>query len=458
MELYETLPIVPLRDVVVFPHMMMPFVIGRPSSTRALEHALLKDKRIFLAAQHAAAIDDPQPADIFTMGCVANIVQSLKLPDGNIKVLVEGIERARAVEWKEGKGFYRVVVKVIPKHKDTGVDAESTMSRVVSLFEQYVKLSHNLHYDAMIAAVRVDDPGKLADTIAAHLLVGVDEKQNLLEIISPVERLNRIAGLLEAEVDKLQVDRRSQSRVKKQMEQAQKEYCLNERMKGRTTVTFLPSSRGRLTRYDLGRFPGETLFDRLGRAVCRAGCLPRKELFEAWEVARRVRRLFRGGRVIDLGGGHGLLAQAMLILDNSSPEAIVVDRRLPPSAPKVHEALLQTWPRLTGRVSFVAGVFDDVEIRPTDVVVSSHACGALTDRVLDRAAEARARVAVLPCCHDFASCDAGELAGWVESTMAIDIFRAVRLQRQGYRIWTQTIPGMISPKNRLLLGAPSHEY
>ena len=120
MELYETLPIVPLRDVVVFPHMMMPFVIGRPSSTRALEHALVKDKRIFLAAQHDAAVDDPQPADIYTMGCVANIVQSLKLPDGNIKVLVEGIERARAVEWKEDKGFYRVVVKVIPKHKESG--------------------------------------------------------------------------------------------------------------------------------------------------------------------------------------------------------------------------------------------------------------------------------------------------------------------------------------------------
>src|SRR6188474_2019003 len=231
MELYETLPIVPLRDVVVFPHMMMPFVIGRPSSTRALEHALGKDKRIFLAAQHDAAIDEPQPNDIYTMGCVANIVQSLKLPDGNIKVLVEGIERARAVEWKEDKGFFRVVVKVIPKHKEAGVDAESTMSRVVSLFEQYVKLSNNLHYDAMIAAVRVDDPGKLADTIAAHLLVGVDEKQNLLEIISPLERLNRIAGILEIEVDKLQVDRRIQSRVKKQMEKAQKEYYLNEKMK-----------------------------------------------------------------------------------------------------------------------------------------------------------------------------------------------------------------------------------
>ena len=231
MEVYETLPIVPLRDVVVFPHMMMPFVIGRPSSTRALEHALTKDKRIFLAAQQDAATDDPQPKDIHTMGCVANIVQSLKLPDGNVKVLVEGLDRARAVEWKEDKGFYRVVAKLLPRQDDTSEDVENTMTRVVSLFEQYVKLSNNLQYDAMIAAVRVDDASKLADTIAAHLVVGVEEKQNLLEIISPLERLVRIATLLETEVDKQQVDRGIQSRVKKQMEKAQKEYYLNEKMK-----------------------------------------------------------------------------------------------------------------------------------------------------------------------------------------------------------------------------------
>ena len=229
MELYETLPIVPLRDVVVFPHMMMPFVIGRPSSTRALEHALLKDKRIFLAAQHDAAVDDPQPADIFTMGCVANIVQSLKLPDGNIKVLVEGDAPAPS-SGRKTRASTASSSRCCRSTRKPG-DAETTMSRVVSLFEQYVKLSNNLHYDAMIAAVRVDDPGKLADTIAAHLLVGVDEKQNLLEIISPVERLNRIAGILEAEVDKLQVDRRIQSRVKKQMEKAQKRCYLNEKMK-----------------------------------------------------------------------------------------------------------------------------------------------------------------------------------------------------------------------------------
>lgn len=228
---YETIPIVPLRDVVVFPHMMMPFVIGRPSSTRALEHALKKDKRIFLAAQHDATNDDPTPKDIYAMGCVANIVQSLKLPDGNVKVLVEGVDRARAMEWKEDKGFYRVVIKVIEKQQEPGDDIESTMSKAVSLFEQYVKLSNTLHYDAMVAAVRVDDPSKLADTIAAHLLVGVDEKQNLLEIISPTERLSRIASIIEDEVDKLQVDRRIQSRVKKQMEKAQKEYYLNEKMR-----------------------------------------------------------------------------------------------------------------------------------------------------------------------------------------------------------------------------------
>jgi len=231
MDVYETLPIVPLRDVVVFPHMMMPFVIGRPSSTRALDHALLKDKRIFLAAQKDAANDDPNPNDIYTMGCVANIVQSLKLPDSNIKVLVEGVDRARTVEWKEDKGFYRVVAKVLKKSDENSVEIESTMGNVVSLFEQYAKLSSNLQYDAMTTAIRVEDASKLADTIAAHLVVGVEEKQNLLEIISPHERLVRIASILETEVEKLQVDRRIQSRVKKQMEKAQKEYYLNEKMK-----------------------------------------------------------------------------------------------------------------------------------------------------------------------------------------------------------------------------------
>jgi hypothetical protein len=217
---------------------------------------------------------------------------------------------------------------------------------------------------------------------------------------------------------------------------------------------FSPSSRGRLTVRDLDRFPDDSLFHRLARAVCRAGCLPRKELFEAWEMARRVRRLFRGGRVIDLGGGHGLLAHTMLLLDDSSPDAVVVDTSVPLSSTRLHEALVQAWPRLSGRVAFVGGGLDVAEVRSTDLVMSSHACGRLTDVVLERAAAARARVAVLPCCHDMAACDAGALSGWVNGPLAIDIMRAIRLEQQGYRIWTQAIPAAITPKNRLLIGDP----
>jgi ATP-dependent Lon protease len=230
-EVIETLPMVPLRDVVVFPHMMIPFVIGRQSSIKALDHALARGKRIFLSAQHDATRDNPGPEEIYTLGTVCSIVQSLKLPDGNVKVLVEGLDRARALEFREEHGYLRVVVKVVPRSDEPAAGMEGLMSKVIGLFEQYVKLSNNLHYDAMLAAVRVEDPGKLADTISSHLVVPVEEKQNLLEIASAQERLTRIASLLEAEVDKLNVDRRIQGRVKKQMERAQKEYYLNEKMK-----------------------------------------------------------------------------------------------------------------------------------------------------------------------------------------------------------------------------------
>jgi hypothetical protein len=174
-------------------------------------------------------------------------------------------------------------------------------------------------------------------------------------------------------------------------------------------------------------------------------------------MARRVRRRFRSGRVVDLGGGHGLLAQVMLLLDDSSPRAVVVDKALPPSNATLHDALVQVWPRLTGRVAFVEASLEHVEILRGDLVVSSHACGALTDLVLERAVRARARVAVLPCCHDLRSAandDGGALSAWVDGALAVDIGRAVRLQQQGYRIWTQAIPCEITPKNRLLLGAP----
>ena len=225
-------------------------------------------------------------------------------------------------------------------------------------------------------------------------------------------------------------------------------------MAGGRTSGFSPASKARLTLHDVPRFPGNTLFDRVGRATCEAGCLPRKELYEAWEVARRVRRRLRGGRIVDLGGGHGLLAQVMVLLDDASAEAVVVDKVLPASSAKVHEALVAAWPRLSGRIAFVDATLDSFPLLPTDVVVSSHACGALTDRVLARAVSARARLAVLPCCHNLDRGDDGGLSGWLDGSLAIDVVRATGLARQGYRIWTQTIPGDITPKNRLLLAAP----
>jgi hypothetical protein len=222
-----------------------------------------------------------------------------------------------------------------------------------------------------------------------------------------------------------------------------------------TAVTFSPSSKRRLTDRDLERFPGTSLFDRLARTVCHAGCLPRKELYEAWETARRVRRLFRGGRIVDLAAGHGLLAHVLLILDNSSPQALSVDTTLPPSSGRLHQALVDAWPRLGGRVVFHEGPLESVALFDDDLVVSAHACGALADLVLNRASSVRARVAVLPCCHDLAINDEGPLSGWVDGPLAVDVMRAVRLEQRGYRVRTQTISAEITPKNRLLLGEPA---
>jgi ATP-dependent Lon protease len=221
----------PIRDVVIFPYMMTPFVVGRESSVRALEEALLGDKKIFLATQHDASVDEPRPDEIYSVGTVANIVQSLKQPDGNIKVLVEGVERGKIISVSEEEGYFRAVVKTTAFKVESGSQLEALTSRVTTLFEQYVKLSQNLNYETMIAAIRVDDPGKLADTVGANLQLTIEEKQELLEIFDPVDRLTRVADLLDIEIEKLNVDRTIQGRVKRQMERAQKEYYLNEKIK-----------------------------------------------------------------------------------------------------------------------------------------------------------------------------------------------------------------------------------
>ena len=217
---------------------------------------------------------------------------------------------------------------------------------------------------------------------------------------------------------------------------------------------FDPGSKNRLTTCDLGRFTGSTLFDRIATVVCHAGCLPRKELYEAWEVARRTRRLFRTGRIVDLCAGHGLLAQIMMILDDRSPMALAVDANLPPSHGPLYAAMVGAWPRLAGRVQFAQMRIETVPLSSDDVVVASHPCGALTDVVLRQAVDAGARVAVLPCCHDRATCDAGTLEGWVDASLAIDLRRVAWLEARGYRVWTQRIPEAITPKHRLLLAAP----
>ena len=227
----KRIPMMPIRDVVIFPHMMTPFIVGRESSVRALEEALAGDKKIFLATQHDASIDDPKPHQIHPVGTIANIVQSVKLPDGNIRVLVEGAERARIVKVETEENFLRATVRVLPVKVVPGPQLEAAVQRVNQLFEQYVKVSQNLNYDTVINSVKGDDPSRLADTIAANLQLTIEEKQELLELADTLDRLTRLGDLLDFELEKLNVDRSIQSRVKRQMERAQKEFYLNEKMK-----------------------------------------------------------------------------------------------------------------------------------------------------------------------------------------------------------------------------------
>ena len=225
------LPMMPIRDMVIFPHMMTPFVVGRESSVRALEEALTGDRKIFLATQHDASVDEPTADDIYETGTIGNIVQSVRMPDGNIKVLVEGVERARSIEVSDEDGFFVATVRTGKTQLEITPPVEQLMHRVHTLFEQYVKLQQSLNHETMAASVRMDEPAKLADTIAANLQLGIDEKQQLLDVFDPETRLARVGDVLDVAIEKLNMDRTIQSRVKRQMEKAQKEYYLNEKIK-----------------------------------------------------------------------------------------------------------------------------------------------------------------------------------------------------------------------------------
>jgi ATP-dependent Lon protease len=227
----ERLPMIPIRDVVVFPHMMIPFVIGRPTSVRALEFALEGSKRIFLATQMDASVDEPKASDIYAVGTAANIVQSVKLSDGNIKVLVEGVQRVRAIRYSNDPGFFVADVELLEEAPTVSARANLLVKRLQTVFEQFSKLSHHVNYDAILNAMKTLEPSKLADNICANLPISIEEKQQLLETVDLAERIEKINEIIEIEMEKIKVDRNIQGRVKRQMERAQKEYYLNEKMK-----------------------------------------------------------------------------------------------------------------------------------------------------------------------------------------------------------------------------------
>ncbi|WGG52906.1 endopeptidase La [Rugamonas sp. DEMB1] len=225
------LPLLPLRDVVVFPHMVIPLFVGRPKSIKALEAAMEQGKSIMLAAQKAAAKDEPSASDIYEIGCVANILQMLKLPDGTVKVLVEGAQRARIKRITDTPSHF--VADITPLESELGDDSEIEAMRraIVQQFDQYVKLNKKIPPEILASLSGIDDAGRLADTVAAHLPLKLEQKQVILEIFSVAKRLEHLLGQLEGELDILQVEKRIRGRVKRQMEKSQREYYLNEQVK-----------------------------------------------------------------------------------------------------------------------------------------------------------------------------------------------------------------------------------
>ncbi len=226
------LPVVPLRDMVVFPHMMAPFVVGRQPSVVALERALGRsDKRIFLATQRDPKVDEPDPDQLFTLGVTARVVQHLQLASGNIKVMVEGLQRARIQEVSPDPVCLMAKVEVVTSDVPSGAAVAQYMGELAELFKEYAKLSHHLAVEGVLASLQTDDPDQFADIMAAHLNQPTPEKQRLLELVNPLARLERLNDLLDVEIEKLNIDRRISSRVKKQMEKAQREYYLSEKIK-----------------------------------------------------------------------------------------------------------------------------------------------------------------------------------------------------------------------------------
>jgi ATP-dependent Lon protease len=224
-------PVLPLRDIVVFPHMIVPLFVGREKSVRALEDVMKDDKQILLVTQRNAAQDDPSTADIFTVGTIGTVLQLLKLPDGTVKVLVEGGQRARIARFVDNDQFFQAYADAVPEKKGGQQEMAALARTVVGQFEQYIKLNKKIPPEVLVSINQIDDPGKLADTVASHLTLKIPEKQELLECEAVSERLEKVFGYMEGEIGVLQVEKRIRSRVKRQMEKTQREYYLNEQLK-----------------------------------------------------------------------------------------------------------------------------------------------------------------------------------------------------------------------------------
>ena len=224
-------PVLPLRDIVVFPHMIVPLFVGREKSVKALEDVMQDDRQILLVAQKNAAQDEPAPKDIFAVGTVATVLQLLKLPDGTVKVLVEGGHRARILNYTQEEAFFAAEAQIIEEQPGEQRELEALARSVVGQFEQYSKLNKKIPPEALVSVNQIEDPSKLADTVASHLALKIAEKQELLEIFVVSERLERVYSHMEAEIGVLQVEKRIRNRVKRQMEKTQREYYLNEQLK-----------------------------------------------------------------------------------------------------------------------------------------------------------------------------------------------------------------------------------
>ena len=224
-------PVLPLRDIVVFPHMIVPLFVGREKSVRALENVMQDDKQILLVAQKNAGNDDPAPDEIYSVGTVGTILQLLKLPDGTVKVLVEGSRRGRILRYVDNDAFFEVEAELLDDEDDEGRDVEALSGSAINHFEQYLKLNKKIPPEVLVSLNQIEEPSKLSDTIISHLTLKIPEKQELLELLSPADRLERICAAMEAEISTLQVEKRIRNRVKRQMEKTQREYYLNEQLK-----------------------------------------------------------------------------------------------------------------------------------------------------------------------------------------------------------------------------------